>query len=280
LLLLHLALAAVASPPLAAAADPAATLTLVEGSAFLVRGVTRYALVQGVRFQSGDIIEVDSQGLAETEFADGAALTVGPTTKAMWLSLPSGSRHAQGNFYVMQGTLKVARVSKEARLRIITPRFVLQPVEGAAVMRLGDAAGSVFIESGMARLSGAGTSLLLAAGEFYAGKTVNKSGIEARPTAEFIGALPRQFLDPLPARMKRVGEQPVQPRKLADVSYAQVEVWLKARPWIRRPLLTRFRPRADDAAFRAALVENLSSHPEWGPILFPEKFPPKNAGNN
>ena len=51
--------------------------------------------------------------------------------------------------------------------------------------------------------------------------------------------------------------------------------WLKAPPDIRRPMLARFRPRVSDPAFRAALVANLKFHPEWDPILFPEKYKPK-----
>jgi hypothetical protein len=63
------------------------------------------------------------------------------------------------------------------------------------------------------------------------------------------------------------------------VSYADVEAWLKAPPDIRRPLVARFRPRASDPAFRAGLVANLKFHPEWDPILFPEKYKPKEPAN-
>jgi hypothetical protein len=39
--------------------------------------------------------------------------------------------------------------------------------------------------------------------------------------------------------------------------------------------MQRWRRNARDPAFRAALVANLASHPEWDPILFPEKYKPK-----
>jgi len=274
------ALAILACPLVAAAADPAATLTLLEGSAALVRGVTRYALAEGVRFQSGDIIEVGDKALLEIEFADGTALTLGPMTRALALSLPHGAKQARGDFYVTQGVLKVARVNKDARLRIFTPRLVLQPAEGAAVLLLSEADGSVFVESGAARISGAGTALLLKAGEFYTGKTVQKNSVGARPTPAFIRALPRPFLDPLPSRLARVGARQAQPRQLEIVNYADVEMWLKAPLWIRRSMLARFRSRATDPAFRAALVGNLRFHPEWDPVLFPEKYPPKEPEAN
>jgi len=56
------------------------------------------------------------------------------------------------------------------------------------------------------------------------------------------------------------------------VSYAEVEAWLKAPPEIRRPLVPRFQSRASDPAFRSALVANLRFHPEWDPVLYPEKY--------
>ena len=39
--------------------------------------------------------------------------------------------------------------------------------------------------------------------------------------------------------------------------------------------MPRFRPRLADPAFRSELIANLKYHPEWDPILFPEKYKPK-----
>jgi len=46
-------------------------------------------------------------------------------------------------------------------------------------------------------------------------------------------------------------------------------------PTAVREVVARFQPRAADPAFRAALVANLRFHPEWDPVLFPEKYLPK-----
>jgi hypothetical protein len=54
-----------------------------------------------------------------------------------------------------------------------------------------------------------------------------------------------------------------------------VEHWLKAESSVRRPLMQRWRGKVREPAFRNALVANLSAHPEWDPILFPEKYKPK-----
>jgi hypothetical protein len=69
----------------------------------------------------------------------------------------------------------------------------------------------------------------------------------------------------------------VAPKAAPDFSYADVEPWLKAEPALRKPLVQRWRAKAREPAFRAALVSNLKAHPEWDPILFPEKYLPKHA---
>jgi len=267
------AFALFACPLVAPAADAVATLTLLEGPAGLIRGVTRYALAEGVRLQSGDIIEVSDKGLAQIEFADGAALALGAGTRLLAVSLSRG-KSAGGDYYAMRGALKLAGVRQGARFRIVTPIFTLQPAEGIAVLVVDGAEGSVFVESGETRLAGP-ASLRLKGGEFFTGKARQKGAVAPRPSPAFIDALPKAFLDPLPSRMARYQERQVQPRRVEDVSYAAVEAWLKAPPGIRRPLVARFEPRASDPAFRSALVANLRFHPEWDPILYPEKYQPK-----
>jgi hypothetical protein len=249
-------------------------LTLLEGSAGLVRGVARYALAEGARMQSGDIIEVGDKGLAEIEYPDGAAIALGAGTRVLAVSMPRG-KSAAGDYYVMQGALKVAGVSKAARLRVLTPLFTLSPVEGVSVMIVSAGAGSVFIESGEARLAAAPATLSLKSGQFFAGKAGQKGAVAQRPSKEFIDAMPKAFFDPLPSRMARFKDRETQPKRVDEVSYGDVEAWLKAPPAIRRPLVTRFEPRASDPKFRAALEANLRYHPEWDPILYPEKYLPE-----
>jgi hypothetical protein len=278
-LLKRWAWAFLACPLAANAADPLAVITLKEGPGTLIRGVARHALAEGVRLQSGDIVDVGDKGLAQIEFADGLALALGPNARAMLSPLSRGRKEA-ASLYLMQGALKVARAKADAHLRIETPWITLQPTEGAAVLVLDESGGSLFVESGEVRVAEAraarGAALLrLKSGEFYAGKTGQRTAVTSRLPPAFIGALPRLFLDPLPSRMARYKDRPVLPRQLDLVSYAEVETWLKAPPAVRRPLMARFQPRAHDPAFRAALVANLRFHPEWDPILFPEKYRPK-----
>jgi hypothetical protein len=273
------AFALIACPLVAAAADPVATVTLLEGPAGLVRGVARYALAEGVRMQSGDIIEVGDKGLAQIEFPDGVALALGAGTRMLAVSIPRG-KSAAGDYYVMHGALKVAGVNKSARLRFSTPIFTLQPVEGVSVMIVRGEEGSVFIESGGARLAAAPETLSLKSGDFFTRKAGQKGAVAPRPSPAFIAAMPKAFLDALPSRMARYQEREVQPKRVDDVSYAEVEAWLKAPREIRRPLVSRFEPRASNPAFRSGLIANLKFHPEWDPVLFPEKYEPKEPEAN
>jgi hypothetical protein len=268
---------------IAAAADHVTTVTLLEGPATLVRGVTRYSLAEGVRLQPGDIVEVGDKGVAEVEFSDGGALAMSPGTRMLSISAARGK--TGGDYYVTQGALKISGLKQGAGFRFVTPVFTVQPVEGTAVLFVGAGEGSVFVEGGEARVNeppakgAAAAPLRLKSGEFYSRKADQKGAVAPRPSAAFIGALPKVFLDTLPSRLGRYKEREVQPKRLEDVSYADVEAWLKAPPDIRRPLVARFRPRASDPAFRAGLVANLKFHPEWDPILFPEKYKPKEPAN-
>lgn len=280
-LLKHWAWAMLACPLAASAADPAPpVLTLLEGPATLVRGVTRYALAEGVRLQSGDILEVGEKTLAEIEFGDGAALTLGPQSRVLAAALPR-SGAARGDFYFPEGVAKLGRVKPEARLRIVTPFGTVQPAQGAAVLLVGDGGLQVFAEggpvaiSGQARRGAPAETLRLRTGEFFSGKSVHRAALRARPTPEFIAALPRLFLDPLPSRLARVKDRPAQPRQIDVVTYTVVETWLKAPYAFRRSMPARFRALADQPEFRDALVANLRFHPEWDRLLFPEKYEPK-----
>jgi len=272
-----------ACPAAAAAAEPPpALLTLLEGTTTLVRDVHRYALVEGVRLQSGDILEVGAKSIAEMEFADGTAFTLGPGTRALAASLP-GAAAARGDFYLPQGVVKLGRVQADARVRLYTPYGMVQPATGAVVVLVDDARLSVFAEGGAVAMTGharrgaPAETLQLRTGDFFSGKSVQRSAVRGRPTPEFIAALPRLFMDPLPSRLARFKDRPAQPRRLEVVTYAAVETWLKA-PWtFRRPMPARFRALADDPAFRDALVANLRFHFEWDRILFPEKYEPKEA---
>jgi hypothetical protein len=100
----------------------------------------------------------------------------------------------------------------------------------------------------------------------------------ATPTA-FVAEMPRPFRDSLPLRMDKFRDREVAPRAAPDFAYADVEPWLKSETPCRRQFIERWRTKARETEFRRALISNLPSHPEWDPVLFPEKYLPKPAAS-
>jgi hypothetical protein len=267
----------------ALAAEPPAVVTLLEGQAALLRGTARYALAEGVRLQSGDIVELGDKGAALIEFADGAELSLGPRARFYIGALSPRAAKGGGisDFYVMQGWIKLASGKSAAPLRITTPVFGVGTADATAVIQIADGEGAMFVETGEVRVAegfvkASPTSpVRLRGGEFFSRKADQKGATAARPTPAFIAAMPRAYVDNLPSRMGKYKDREANPRATGELTYADVEMWLKAPPEIRRPLMQRFIPKANDLAFRQGLVANLRSHPEWDPILFPEKYKPK-----
>jgi hypothetical protein len=267
----------------ALAAEPPAVVTLLEGQAALLRGTVRYALAEGVRLQSGDIVELGDKGAALIEFADGAELSLGPRARFYIGALSPRAAKGGGisDFYLMQGWVKLASGKSAAPLRITTPVFGVGTADATAVIQIADGEGAMFVETGEVRVAegfvkASPTSpVRLRGGEFFSRKADQKGATAARPTPAFIAAMPRAYADNLPSRIAKHKDREVTPRPTGELTYADVEMWLKAPPEIRRPLMQRFIPKANDLAFRQGLVANLRSHPEWDPILFPEKYKPK-----
>jgi hypothetical protein len=96
----------------------------------------------------------------------------------------------------------------------------------------------------------------------------------ARPDAAFIEAMPVPFRDTLPSRLARFAAKAVEPKVDREVNYADIEPWLNTAVAWRRGFVERFRPRLKDPEFRRAVDAHMSSHPEWDPVLHPEKFKP------
>jgi hypothetical protein len=266
------------------AAEPPAVVTLIEsGGGALFRGTSRYVLQEGVRLQTGDIIEIGDKGVVEMEFADGVRLSLGPRARFyIGLLAPRGPKGpGLSDFYLMAGWTKFAAGKSAAPFRYTTPLFGLGTTEAIAVLQVTGAEGAMFVETGDVRVAEGFAKALrdspvrLRGGQFYSRKPDQRGTIQQRPAPAFVAAMPRHYMDNLPTRLSRFKDREVPPRPAGELSYADVELWLKAPREIRRPVMQRFVRKADDPEFRRGLVANLRFHPEWDPILFPEKYEPK-----
>jgi len=260
-------------------AQSAGTLTLVEGNVELIRGATLYAATQGVRLGDGDILSIDPKGQAQIEFQDGAILNLSQGARAMLTNLGSGAR-GQSEIAVLSGWAKFTqkKSGKGAQYRYLTPRAEITAGEATAVLNAGDGSTDIYIESGAVRFSEIGRKGVqriardAKGGEFIVRRGEQPATLGARPSAEFIKNMPRHFRDDLPVLLDRYKNRRSEPKREHEVTYAEVEAWLKAGPPIKRNFVKRFETRSKDSEFRRKLIENLREHPEWDKVLFPEKY--------
>jgi hypothetical protein len=279
-----LAAACLAAAFACASAELPAALTLLEGQAAVLRGTARFALAEGVRLQSGDIVEVGDKGLAQFEFADGLILSLGPGARFYAAALASRAARSGGisELYLMRGWVKFTNTKAAAPLRLSTPVFGIAAVDAVAVAQIGEAEGAIFVETGEARLAEGfvkavpSSPIRVRGGEYFTRRSESRGATQPRPAGGFVSAMPRSYMDNLPVRMGKWKDREAQPRPLGELAYGDIEMWLKAPPEIRKAVMRPFIPKANqDLAFRTALIANLRSHPEWDPILFPEKYKPK-----
>lgn len=261
------------------ASDP--IVGILQGSAVLIRQSSRLSLAEGASLADGDIVETAKGGFVQIEFADGALVGVGESTRLLveprlWGLKPAGPVRV----YVLEGWAKVRLPAKPAAgFGVLSPLVELDGKEGSAVVQVQPPAWSMFIEAGSGRAllrNRSRTTLALRRGDFVtlaAGQ--DKPTVAARVAASFREQLPRPFRDPLPARGDRFAKRTVNLKSLGPVSYDDVSAWLRAESAIRLPLSRQWSGRANDAAFRAAVDAHLSAHPEWERVLYPERFLPK-----
>lgn len=276
--------AALAAPWAAFAADPSGTITILEGDALVYRGTGRVYAAEGLRLMAGDIVETGPSTFAQVELADQSVAQFGPATRVM-LNAASARGRNERWLYLMDGWTKLTGAKRDAAATAPgfdarTPLLEIPASAAVVVMRTSPAEASVFVERGDLRLaerqaSGAPLTVPLKAGDFYRRKAGGRGTVTSTPAQAFVNEVPRPFRDSLPLRAERFRDRPAQPREATEFGYADVEAWLQAEPSVRRPLMQRWRVKAREPAFRQLLITNLSRHPEWDPILFPEKYKPK-----
>ncbi len=255
------------------AATDVGAVTLIEGSARLLRGATWFRIVAGVRVEDGDIIDVAERAQAQVEVAGTAVNLAGPG--AMYLA-PAGAKPAPLMLTLANGWFKVAAVPPGLRLRTTSADVVV--IEGVMVVRVAGPAVDFFIEAGSGKLiegtaTGAdGSTRDMKRGENWNKTSSGSSTMAARPAKGFVDGMPRHFADPLPTLAAKFKTKP---ELVADreITYAEAEPWLAGRD--RAAFERRFASRLRDPAFRRAAEANLARYPSWDRMLHPEKYAPK-----
>lgn len=275
---------ALAALPLwAMAATPWATATIVEGEVQLVREAVNHTLTEGARLSREDILHTGpASRLVRVEFADGVIFDLGPETRLM-LAPPARARgKTMARAYLLRGLVKVGLPAGKAPddTLLVSPPLELTRVSRGVVLKVSPNEAALFAESGEASLAErhdgrAQPPTSLRNGQFYQRVGDGRAQVSGRPAAAFIQALPRPFLDTLPSRLGRWSARETSPRRIGALTYGDAQPWLDAEPALRAAFVTRWRGLAKDPTFRAGLVADMSAHPEWDRVLFPEKYRPK-----
>ena len=262
-------------------------VTIVEGEVFVSRDSTRFALAEGVPIAADDIVESAPQAkLARIEFSDGIILDIGPATRVLMTPKFPGERGGgrSARLYVLQGWAKITVPKSLAAASFASVSFDLTGIARDAVLNVEPAAWAVFAESGDLMLAERSNGKLMPAvklksGEFLARSGDAKAVLAARPAADFINRVPRAFLDTLPTRSALFAALNVPPKRLAPITYADVQPWVDAEAALRPLFVARWKTLAQNPDFRKGLVAGLRNHPEWDRTLHPEKYLPKPAAS-
>jgi hypothetical protein len=243
------------------------TVTLLRDTPLRVlRGVSVLQGAEGMRLRPGDFLVTGSTATAQAqlELSGGAIVEIGPSSEVYLFSVTASG----AEIVLARGWLKGEATS--GSYRYSNPLVSAASKGGNVLLHADDNEADVFVEQGVAQVSGGSAPIPTAADKIFftrrAGKPIAVAG---RPSAEFVGAMPISFRDVLPPRLERfAGKKAPEPRNDHEVSFADVEPLLRLPVAWRRGLVERFRPRLQDQGFRQAIEAHIASLPEWKPVLY------------
>jgi hypothetical protein len=248
------------------AAD-AGTVTVLDGKARLLRGTAWYKPAEGMTVRDTDVFDLPEGAELQIELADGGAMSItGPGALYVAALTPKdGKQPASAELFMTRGWAKLGTKSNETRLRVRTPLGTVAAGNAVAVAHVAPEVVEAFVESGSAKCvdpgRGEGGVPETKSGEFCSRAAGKSFAISGRAPAQFINALPRQFMDPLPTRAAKFKNSTVEPTLDREATFAEVQAWLNG-PY-RAPFLKRFEPRLADPSFQAAVSGSGKAVPEW-----------------
>jgi hypothetical protein len=257
----------------------------LEGDALIVRGAARLRAAEGMRLALGDIVETANGTFAQIELNDQTVLGLGGATRVM-IGGPAKLK-AERQLYALTGWFKITNARKDPNARgfeMRSPLLEIGVMPAVVTLQLKPGEVALFAERGELKLNerqagAAAGPVAVRPGQYYRRAAAARGTAGPAAPPGFVNDMPRAFRDSLPLRAEKFKDRDVSPKPAPDFVYADVEAWLKAESPFRRQFIERWRVKARDSAFRAALIANLSSHPEWDPILFPEKYLPKDPAS-
>jgi hypothetical protein len=254
-------------------------VTVLDGKPRILRGTTWYKLAEGGAVRDGDVVDAPDNAQFQLELSDGGAVSViGPGALYVVSYAPRDPKQAAlAEFMLTRGWFKFTTKTATTRLRIRSPLGTVTATNATAVARVTPDAMEVFVETGIAKLMEPGklggdtTAGDLRDGGFAARTAGKPFAIAARAPSQFVAALPRDFMDPLPSRIGRFKSGPIELAVDREATYVDAQSWF-AGPY-RAAFLKRFEPKLADPAFRAAAAANSKTTPEWSALPPPAATP-------
>jgi hypothetical protein len=252
-------------------------VTILEGRATVIRALSQFDALQGVRLLPDDLVRTEESTFLRVEYEDHTWIELGPET-LLQLNHPAQKRRAnRPGLYLLAGWLKLECKSDAAAGRSLASKDMdLVDLSGAVVVRAFEGGHAIFAEQGTARLINRGVRgaapITLNGGDFLLIGQGRPASVQTRPAADFVAALPRAYRDTLPYRYSLFEARAVVPKDQRAFSYADVEPWINAEAPVRRQFVALWRRKALEPAFRESLDRDLAMHPEWGPVLHPEDY--------
>ncbi|NDP41935.1 MAG: hypothetical protein GZ089_04330 [Aromatoleum sp.] len=271
------------SVPECVAAD-AGMVTLVEGPARILRGVTWYKLLPGAILQDGDVIDAAAATKVQAEVAGGPMLhLVGPALLYAAAIPPRGDGTSGTGgaveFDLEHGWLKVASTVDKVAARLRTSGALVAFADATVVLRADPTSTEIFVESGAARITEMGRSGKpgsahdATAGEYWSQGVDRSITTQRGAPAKFVAAMPRHLTERLGSFAARHKGQSAAFTADRDIALAEADVLL-AGPY-RKTFVRRFSSRLADPAFRKEVDAGIAAYPEWDRVLHPEKFRPR-----
>ena len=255
-------------------------VTILDGNARVLRGVSWHRLIEGARLQDGDLIDA-AGAQVQIEMSAGPIVNfIGPAGLFVaGAGSRDGKQTAPAEIYLTRGWLKLAVKQGGVALRVRSPAGTIATGDGVAVVHVESEVLETFVERGNIQMNEPGKGAAEGAahevrgGEFAIHASDRPFGVAGAAPPKFIATMPRHFRDPLPNRATLYQVSRVQLVADRVITYAEAEPWLTG-PY-RKTFLKRLQPRLADAEFRGPVMAKLQAYPEWHSILVPPETPPK-----
>ncbi|HEY2019807.1 hypothetical protein [Paraburkholderia sp.] len=252
----------------------------------VIRGASLYRTGEGAKLRDDDIIETGAGKSAQLEDGSGTVIALGPQTQVLLKTQPALQHAAAGpvRITMLSGWLKAscsASAAAQPPLLIELRGLDVTPASNgrwSVVATASAERAAIFAESGddaiaPVRAPAAEARQTLHAGQYLERHADEPLRAQARPSAEFVGAIPPGFRDALVGVAGRLAGTHELQAPLRAVDYADVSDWLTSSVSERGTFVKRFVPRLKTAAFRAQVDAHLDVLPEWRPILHPPPRP-------